>query len=152
MNPEESDFHASENGVSRRRMLKRIGAGAAVAWSAPILTSIKTPAFAQTPPGPGPEACDPGSPCDLNTPCNVPIPCHNGNPACNCWVLADRSACHCGDLDACSNHQPCVSNVDCPSGQLCVENCCGRLCYQPCQSGASQAPKRPGLAHGVRPK
>jgi hypothetical protein len=36
--------------VSRRAMLKRIGAGAAVAWSAPVITSIRTPAFAQYPP------------------------------------------------------------------------------------------------------
>ena len=47
MNPEESRPDVPEEGVSRRRMLKRIGAGAAVAWTAPILTSIRTPAFAQ---------------------------------------------------------------------------------------------------------
>jgi len=33
-------------GISRRRMLKRIGVGAAIAWTAPVLTSIHTPAFA----------------------------------------------------------------------------------------------------------
>src|SRR2546428_9685181 len=33
--------------VSRRRMLKRIGAGAAVAWTVPVLTSMRAPAFAQ---------------------------------------------------------------------------------------------------------
>jgi len=147
MSPEESHLDVSEDGISRRRMLKRIGAGAAVAWSAPILTSIRTPAFAQ----PAPEACDPGAPCDLNTPCNVAIPCHNGNPLCNCWVLQDRSACHCGDLDACSNHQPCGSNADCPYGQLCVENCCGTLCYAPCSSSSSGVPKGKERAYGVRP-
>ena len=36
-------------GISRRRMLKRIGAGAAVAWTAPIITSVRVPAFAQSP-------------------------------------------------------------------------------------------------------
>jgi hypothetical protein len=36
-------------GISRRRMLKRIGAGAAVAWTAPIITSVRTPAWAQYP-------------------------------------------------------------------------------------------------------
>ena len=34
--------------ISRRRMLKRIGAGAAVAWTAPVLTSIRTSAFGQS--------------------------------------------------------------------------------------------------------
>jgi hypothetical protein len=33
-------------------MLKRLGATAGVAWAAPVLTSIRTPAFAQYPPGP----------------------------------------------------------------------------------------------------
>lgn len=37
------------SGISRRKVLKRIGAGAAVAWTAPILVSVRTPAFAQTP-------------------------------------------------------------------------------------------------------
>jgi CHRD domain len=36
-------------GVSRRKMLQRIGAGVAVAWTAPIITSLKVPAFAQSP-------------------------------------------------------------------------------------------------------
>jgi hypothetical protein len=46
----------AQNRVSRRRMLKRIGTGAAVAWTAPVLTSIRTPAFAQG--SPGPEPCE----------------------------------------------------------------------------------------------
>jgi hypothetical protein len=41
-----------EDKLSRRRLLKRIGAGAAVAWSAPVLTSFHAPAFAASP------ACD----------------------------------------------------------------------------------------------
>ena len=35
--------------ISRRVMLKRIGAGAAVAWTVPVLTTIRTPAFAGSP-------------------------------------------------------------------------------------------------------
>jgi len=148
MTPEESHLDVSEDGISRRRMLKRIGAGAAVAWSAPILTSIRTPAFAQSPIV---SPCDENAPCDLNTPCNVAIPCHNGNPLCNCWVMQDRSACWCGDLDACSNHQPCANTGDCPSGQVCVENCCGTLCYAPCSSSSSRVPKGKERAYGIRP-
>jgi hypothetical protein len=134
------------DGISRRRMLKRIGAGAAVAWTAPILTSIRTPAFAQS----GESPCDPGAPCDINTPCNVAIACHNGNPLCNCWVNADHNACFCGDLDACSNHQPCGPGNSCPSGQVCVDNCCGLLCYAPCSNVQGKAPKRTGREYGVR--
>jgi hypothetical protein len=40
----------TRDAISRRKMLKRMGAGAAVAWSAPILTSVSTPAFASYPP------------------------------------------------------------------------------------------------------
>jgi hypothetical protein len=40
----------TRNEVSRRRMLERIAAGAAVGWSAPVLSSVPTPAFAQYPP------------------------------------------------------------------------------------------------------
>lgn len=46
MTPEEPQVPGD---ISRRRMLKRIGAGAAVAWTAPILTSVRVPAFAQYP-------------------------------------------------------------------------------------------------------
>src|SRR5690348_16452977 len=38
--------------ISRRKMLKRIGAGVAVAWTVPVITSINAPAFA------GSQSCD----------------------------------------------------------------------------------------------
>jgi hypothetical protein len=38
-----------DGGVSRRQVLKRIGVGAAVAWTAPILTSVRVPAYAASP-------------------------------------------------------------------------------------------------------
>ena len=38
-------------GISRRRMLRRMGAGVAIAWTAPILTSVRVPAYAQVTPG-----------------------------------------------------------------------------------------------------
>src|SRR5918992_1355593 len=44
---------ASPRTISRRTMLRRTGAAAGVAFAAPVITSITTPAFAQgTPPGP----------------------------------------------------------------------------------------------------
>jgi hypothetical protein len=131
MNQEEPVTHVPGDGISRRRMLKRIGVGAAVAWSAPILTSIKAPAFAQYG-----SPCDPGAQCDVNMPCNFAIDCQNSGGTCNCWVLTDRSGCWCGPFDPCSNHAPCSSNADCASGERCIENCCGRLCYAPCGAPA----------------
>jgi hypothetical protein len=140
MNPEEPSTAVPEDGISRRRMLKRIGAGAAVAWSAPILTSLRTPAFAQS------AQC----PCDVNTPCNFAIDCNSSGGICNCWVLTDRSGCWCGPFDACSNHAPCSSNADCASGERCIENCCGMLCYAPCDVNGPRAPTGAGRAYGVR--
>jgi hypothetical protein len=48
MNPEEPQ---GAGGISRRRMLRRMGAGVAIAWTAPILTSVRVPAYAQVSPG-----------------------------------------------------------------------------------------------------
>jgi hypothetical protein len=46
---EPSEVPSDPNAISRRRLIKRLGAGAAVAWSAPVLMSVKVPAFAQSP-------------------------------------------------------------------------------------------------------
>jgi hypothetical protein len=48
MNPEEPQ---GAGGISRRKMLRRMGAGVAIAWTAPILTSVRVPAYAQVSPG-----------------------------------------------------------------------------------------------------
>jgi hypothetical protein len=143
MSPEEPLNEKSPSDLSRRRMLKRIGAGAAVAWTAPILTSIKTPAFAAY--ACTGERCG----CDTGTPCNVPIDCHNSGGVCNCWVLADASSCFCGVFDSCANHQPCTTNADCPSGQCCVTNCCGSLCYLPCGQKQGRRPSGNARHYGV---
>lgn len=50
MAPEEPlEIAEDANAISRRRLIKRLGAGAAVAWTAPVLLSVKVPAFAQSP-------------------------------------------------------------------------------------------------------
>jgi hypothetical protein len=145
MNPEETPLGVSESGITRRKVLKRIGAGAAIAWSAPLLTSIRTPAFAQ---GYGDSPCDPGHPCDV--PCDPAIPCKGGNPACECWVRVDGLGCWCGDLDPCTNHTSCNTNGDCLPNERCIENCCGKLCYKPCGAAAGARAPKAGLSYGVR--
>jgi hypothetical protein len=78
------------DGISRRKMLKRIGAGTAVAWTAPILTSIRTPAFAQS----GGQCDCPPTSCGTDTQFCPPrenncacAPHHGGGP-CLCWKFA----------------------------------------------------------------
>jgi len=98
---DEPVIESPEAGISRRRMLKRIGAGAAVAWTAPILTSIRTPAFAQSPSCDCPPFnCESGQQlCENGCFCS---PHHGGGP-CVCWG---------GGL--CSNQAPiCATDADC---------------------------------------
>jgi hypothetical protein len=97
----------SEEGISRRRMLKRIGAGAAVAWTAPIITSLTTPAFAQY------------AVCDC-----ISDPCFNecGPPGAGCLCAqTTESDCDCF-IPVCN--EPCGSSSDCGTGRRCVVTCC----------------------------
>jgi hypothetical protein len=125
MSPEELE---PKEGISRRRMIKRIGAGAAVAWTAPILTTVRTPAFAQNI-----ERCS-AEDCGCSDPCNFAIPCQ-GNPTCNCWVHASSRVCvcqffvgSCGDFGLC----PGGSDTECAEGMCCVDTCCGFTCAPAC--------------------
>src|ERR1700724_3540177 len=79
--------------ISRRKVLKQIGTGAAIAWSAPILTSIETPAFAESRLG-----CDPRPTCSPR-PTPPRQPC-NGNPDCQCYMLWKEpgNPCCCGQF------------------------------------------------------
>jgi hypothetical protein len=126
---------SSEDIISRRRVLKRIGAGAAIAWSAPILTSIRTPAFAESPPSPH---CDPRELCPIPD-CDVIRPCQSGN--CACFRNVDTNFCWCGDLKDgfCESFNPCETGADCASGEVCVATCCPTgICMPSCGSSSSR--------------
>lgn len=121
-------------GISRRSMLKRVGAGAAVAWSAPILTSIRTPAFAQF------YVCDPGCPeCQFGAQCG---------PNCACVGVPDN--CFCSNLGACRSPDPiCRTDADCEqicAGGVCAEcifdpSCAETSCWCPCSDGPRRIPR-----------
>jgi hypothetical protein len=147
MSPEEIEV---SEGISRRRMLKRIGAGAAVAWSAPILTSIKTPAFAQSGPPPPPPPCEGCSACPSQQACN-------DNSNCQCWMSSpdngNTCVCNafvgfCGDTPLCPGGQG-----DCDSqlpGSTCVQTCCGQICAPPCGGAQSKVKRGKGGAKTTR--
>ena len=123
------------DGLSRRSVLKRIGAGAAVAWSAPAILSIGAARAA------GSSVCqagidylcgnDPGPSCGAavappNPPPGFIVACvcdsdSNGDPF--CW-----------NNFLCSTQNACTSNADCQSGHACVTSCCGRTCAPACGS------------------
>jgi len=126
-----------ENQVSRRKMLKRIGAGAAVAWTAPILTSIRTPAFAQY------AGCEGQFPActDPNSDCNAQIDCSKaGDHSCCCGRTPDGKTCFCYEHGACGS--ACASDADCSGGTRCVASCCGFTCLPACTTGARRAVPR----------
>jgi hypothetical protein len=148
MNPEESHIEVSEDGISRRRMLKRIGAGAAVAWTAPVLTSLKTPAFAATVCGP----CA-GDFCFGQSICN-PTPPPFGCPCAQ--IVGNESQCFCYHDDLCVNRTPCPGGQgDCPAGQTCVHTCCDAalgfpVCWDPCPAPLSRIPGQKVANEGAR--
>jgi hypothetical protein len=124
-------------GISRRTMLKRIGAGAAVAWSAPVLTSLGTPAFAQTP------ICR--QPCDYV--CGGEITyCGSSScefPECACEQDTENN-CMCAQNAGCDDLRPCTSSDDCINGGRCVfDTCCGGgVCIRDCGDCDPTAPNR----------
>jgi hypothetical protein len=137
MKPEETEILSE--GISRRRMLKRIGAGAAVAWTAPVLTSIRTPAFAQT--GAAcPDACNGGDfvPCTPDQPGCPDGGCTGGL---GCFAQHDvEGNCHCFQNIFCScPPAPCGSSSDCAPGQFCTDNGCGRTCLDCCGTNCRSA-------------
>ncbi len=73
--------------------------------------------------------------CDTNAACTVEIPCGGG---CDSWVNADASGCFCGAGDSeCNLHSACGTGDSCPSGFTCVNNCCGKVCWENCGSGTT---------------
>ena len=109
------DEDQRSDGLSRRRLLKRAGATAALAWSAPVLTSMGTPAFAAS----GPCAC-------------APFTCPNAAycPNSNCFCAEKLSGeCFCTDVIY-FNKPPdppiCANDADCkalgfPGIEICVQ-------------------------------
>jgi len=132
------------DGISRRRILKRIGAGAAIAWAAPVLTSIRMPAFAQSTSGL----------CTANWNCGDTIvgcggtpgesPCDNGSPpVCVCDLTVEGTS-FCWNNFCCVGATICTTSDDCGGGSACVTSCCGQRCAPPCgvtgQAGTAGGP------------
>ena len=129
-----------DRSVSRRTMLKRIGAAGAIAWVTPVIASVHTPAYAAE--------SSPTSTCDKPGSCDT-----GGFPECGdttggfgcfCFtVLGGSGAClqdaFCVDLQVCS------STVACPPGTVCAVSTgcdCGfdsGVCLSPCGSGEAKA-------------
>jgi hypothetical protein len=115
--------------ISRRKMLKRIGAGTAIAWSAPVLSSLRTPAFARHI---YPARC-PGT----NWECpDLIVECAPTEPGllapCVCDVDVSGNT-FCWQNYFCLQSNACASNADCGALEACVTSCClGQTCAPQC--------------------
>lgn len=100
---------ADAGGISRRNAMKKIGAGAAVAWTAPALLTFESRASA------------------ASLPSCPPFECHNF-PA-NTSFCAGNGSCGCvqkhGGGSVCTNsvaYLMCNADADCPSGApICID-------------------------------
>ena len=135
---------SATDGISRRRALKRIGAGVAVVWTVPIMTSLRTPAFAQS------VSCsDTGCPGDDGLPCTGNPPgCPDGDCYLSpCFKIEDTEGnCRCVQNAFLSCLSPCSNSSDCAPGQFCVppSGLCADCCGVNCHSGASRKVGRSG--------
>jgi hypothetical protein len=96
--------------ISRRRILKRIGAGTVIAWSAPMISSLSVPAYAQN---------YGGEPCTVCGCLQEPT-----NPSCGGECVCVRSVagtCEC--LNTNDDAGFCGPGDTCPPGYVCVVQC-----------------------------
>ena len=138
-----------DRGLSRRDVIKRAAVVGAVAWSAPMISSIRTPAFAASlPPG-----CATAE-CGTFISCATPTSGACVDDVCACAEAAQGGGfCFCNafcvDVTPCPNGQS-----DCSGNTTCALNtCCGNVCLSACPSvraggGAIHLPKGSGTAAG----
>jgi hypothetical protein len=131
------DEHVTTD-ISRRSALKRIGAGAAVAWSAPVLMSVGANAGAVLGSQSTCTQCDTSQGfCDGQGECGFTP----GLGTCLCSPRPDGT-CYCwqyDDVSECANYFRCDTTPDCPAGMVCVPTCClvlepafYNICVAPC--------------------
>jgi hypothetical protein len=119
--------------VSRRTMLKRIGAAGAIAWATPVISSLNTPASATSFVTCGHTCVH----CDSNSDL-----CGQAGPLgrCFCTPRADGGDCFCGEEISCASTHACGATAGCDDlgpGWICADVCgCGggSFCIPTCGS------------------
>lgn len=140
----DGEFH-DQGGVSRRKVIKRAAAGAAVVWATPVLTSMATPAHAAGTPKPcgtcGDDLCGTVSePCGESSFPGIPCLCaQKTDRTCACF----QPVCDVGD--ACGNDSHCPPGFACVNPGCCGSTICAPLCGTAIQPppGGRRAPTRP---------
>ena len=114
-----TDDERAEHGVSRRTMLKRVGAAGAIAWVTPVISSLNTPAFAAS--------ANPHPECE-GAACGTFRACSSGNGDCVCVESDQGGFCFPGSTSCLIEGDcPSGSSSECNPGSVCVSNtCCNR--------------------------
>lgn len=134
---------ASERRISRRRLIKTVGAGTAIAWAAPTVVGLGGTAMAAGS-AVQPVRCDG---CDPADPCAGQSPCGDPQFGCSCKPpqVGAGNPCICTGNGSCSQFDACPGGQgDCPAGFTCTSSCCDlfdfdRLCLPNCGTQAVAA-------------
>lgn len=137
--------------ISRRTLIKRAGAGAALVWTAPaIVTSLGGQAYAASPTfacvecGTGPNNCCPGFGAGNIGTCNPANDLCAGG-FCGCTVTHEGN---CVCLDWSNFTAGCDTNADCAAGYHCITDCPGNtFCVAECGGNTGST----GGTGGLRP-
>jgi hypothetical protein len=132
-----SDVTEDQGGTTRRRVLKRVALGAGAAWAAPMV--VGTSSALADPPG--------GKKCIDNAVAADPprafgcVTCPSCNNVCGstheggqcCCFVSVTGCCFCGVNSSCLT-TGCVSNANCPPGNVCAYTCCSPViqCVETC--------------------
>jgi hypothetical protein len=132
------EFDDATTSPSRRQIIKGAAVGTAVVWTAPVLSSITTPAFAASAAG-----CGEGFSCGGAATVCGQVP---GGFECLCYKKTtprsgDTGSTFCGQDFSCGTFaDSCGPDGECPAGYQCQSGCCGdNICAPECgtATGAS---------------
>ncbi len=136
--------------IDRRRLIKRLGMGTAVAWLTPVVTSLGSKAVAG-----GCLACngEPGQCSCATFVCGGSLcQCGQGcGPLGDAYCSGDTDGnCFCWENAFCSEVSDCTQNSDCPPGYACIpDTCCGTpKCFPACGMGPRSQRRHGTLASG----
>jgi hypothetical protein len=137
-------------GLSRRDALRRFGIAAGVAWTAPVVMSLYSPAGAQTVGSPGPNTTTTIAPPDLECiggVCGALEGCTSTNPDCVCVATADGLGLCTPGSGACVDFLECGADMSCPPGTTCAtDTCCGIPVCLPLEDAGQCPPDPPTIA------